>query len=314
MSICTVFLFFFNRIMHIDFKPKVGEQQMLALTLAIGSIIGFGLFLRMERIGLKVTAFFLTASFLIIAIVLMLTGNVKIQNRDLRDNSNLDRRVGFKEKTKSETVSYVKIKEKVLLDAPIIKQYPELPRGCEVTSLAMLLQYKGIQVGKMELAEKVTKDGTPFKKQNGKISWGNPNDGFIGNMYSFNQPGYGVYHKPIKELIEKYLSGRVVDLTGESFTQLQTYLSLNVPVWVITNTTFRKLPESAFETWQTPKGQVRITYKEHAVLITGYDSKNIYFNDPLSGTKNKAVSKQDFLEAWVQMGSQSITYLPDALK
>ncbi|RUQ24224.1 hypothetical protein ELQ35_21975 [Peribacillus cavernae] len=40
-------------------------------------------------------------------------------------------------------------------------QYPELPRGCEVTSLAMLLHYYDVKVSKMELADKVKKDPTP---------------------------------------------------------------------------------------------------------------------------------------------------------
>ena len=40
-------------------------------------------------------------------------------------------------------------------DVPFIKQLPELPRGCEVTSLAMLLQYKGVQVDKMQLASEI---------------------------------------------------------------------------------------------------------------------------------------------------------------
>lgn len=46
------------------------------------------------------------------------------------------------------------IKKEILLDAPIIKQFPELPRGCEVTSLAMFLQYYQVKTDKMELAKK----------------------------------------------------------------------------------------------------------------------------------------------------------------
>ncbi|MFC0477383.1 C39 family peptidase [Robertmurraya sp. GLU-23] len=206
----------------------------------------------------------------------------------------------------------VQLKENVLLDAPIVKQFPELPRGCEVTSLAMLLQYKGIDIGKMELAERVIKNTTPLKKENGTIYWGNPNDGYIGDMYSYSNPGYGVYHKPIKKLAEEFLPGQIIDLTGRNFEELKTYLSLEIPVWVIINTTYQPLSENAFETWKTPSGEVKITYKEHSVLITGYDNKYIYFNDPITGIKNLAKPKDPFIEAWKQMGSQAISLLPDA--
>lgn len=207
-------------------------------------------------------------------------------------------------------ISYVKIKEEVLIDAPIIKQFPELPRGCEVTSLAMLLQYRGIQIEKMDLAAKIKKDTTPLRRVNGTIYWGSPYNGFIGDMYSYSNPGYGVYHQPIKDLAEQFLPGQIIDLTGREFANLKIYLSLDIPIWVIINTTYKKLPETAFESWQTPDGEIKITYKEHSVLITGYDDQNIYFNDPISGLKNRAILIDDFIEAWKQMGSQAITYLP----
>ena len=71
--------------------------------------------------------------------------------------------------------------------------------------------------------------------------------------------------------------------------------------------TFKKLPDSEFRTWHTPSGTVKITYSEHSVLITGYDETYIYFNDPLTGEKNKKAPITDFEESWVQMGSQAIT-------
>lgn len=199
------------------------------------------------------------------------------------------------------------IRESVLLDAPIINQLPELPRGCEVTSLAMLLQYADVDVDKMTLAKQINKDSTPYRSANGKIYYGHPNDGFIGDMYSLSSPGLGVYHKPIAALAEKYLPDSIVDFTGSDFEEIKKHLSNNQPVWVITNSTFKKLPESQFRTWHTPSGTVKITYSEHSVLITGYDETSIYFNDPLTGEKNKKAPIKDFEESWVQMGSQAIT-------
>lgn len=69
-----------------------------------------------------------------------------------------------------------------IVDVPHIQQMPELPRGCEVTSLAMLLQYAGVSVDKMTLASEITT--IPFRDSNGLR--GNPNDGFVGDIYSFD--------------------------------------------------------------------------------------------------------------------------------
>lgn len=203
----------------------------------------------------------------------------------------------------------IKIKDQVLLDIPAVSQFPELPRGCEVSSLSMMLNYAGVKTTKLDLAEKVKKDHTPQKIANGQIFFGNPNDGFVGNMYDFKEAGFGVYHKPIAELAEAYLPGKIKDLTDSDFDELKTQLSDGRPVWVITNTSFQKLDDSLFQTWDTPSGKVKITYKEHSVLLTGYDQQYIYFNDPLTGVKNKKVPIKDFQESWVQMGSQAITYL-----
>nr|WP_152680052.1 C39 family peptidase [Niallia circulans] len=199
------------------------------------------------------------------------------------------------------------IKKEILLDAPIIKQFPELPRGCEVTSLAMFLQYYQVKTDKMELAKKIERDKTPLSTKNGKIHWGDPNDGYIGDMYSYSKPGYGVYHKPIIELAEEYLPNKIDNLTGKQFEELKLYLSKERPVWIITNTTYKKLPNSSFEEWETPNGKVKITYKEHSVLITGYDESFVYFNDPISGEKNKKEPLGPFIDAWKQMGSQALS-------
>ena len=200
------------------------------------------------------------------------------------------------------------IKDQVLLDVPIIKQLPELPRGCEVTSLAMLLQYAGMDADKMTLAKQIKKNPAKMHKINGQVHYGDPNDGFIGDMYTTHKPGLGVYHTPIKELAERYMPGKIIDFTNHDFNTIKKHLSNNRPVWVIINTAYKKLDSSYFHIWHTPNGKISITYKEHSVIVTGYDQNYMYFNDPLTGIKNKKAPIAHFEEAWVQMGRQAITY------
>jgi len=202
------------------------------------------------------------------------------------------------------------LKEESILDAPLILQNPELPRGCEVTSLAMLLQYAGVPVDKMTLAKEIKKDPASYRIKNGKIYFGNPHYGFVGNMYSLHEPGYGVYHGPVRELMEEYLPGKTIDLTGCEFEDLLYFLSEKVPVWVIINSTFSELDSKEFITWHTPTGVVRITYREHSVLLTGFDKEYVFFNDPLVNIPNQRTGRESFQAAWEQMGKQAVTYLP----
>ncbi|MDQ7233469.1 C39 family peptidase [Bacillus pacificus] len=195
--------------------------------------------------------------------------------------------------------------EKVILsNVSLIQQLPELDRGCEVTSLAMLLQYAGVSVDKMELASEIKKVNF---LDNGVR--GDPNEGFVGNIYTFSESGYGVYHGPLFQLAKKYLPNKAIDLTGKSIEEVYKSVKSGKPVVMITNATFTLLDENEFTTWETNSGDVSITYNEHCVVLIGYDKEFVYIRDPLSDSLDVKVPRESFEQAWVQMGSQAISYV-----
>lgn len=199
-------------------------------------------------------------------------------------------------------------REKFLLDVPLIAQMPELSRGCEVTSLAMLLAYAGVTVDKMTLAGEVRKSIVSYEKKNGNTYFGDPNEGFVGSMTDFRIPGLGVYHKPIAELAERYLGKRAVDLSGSDFSAVERQIERDRPVWVINNEWFKALPKRYFRTWFTENGPINITYKEHSVVVTGFDGQFVYFNDPLRPQKNRHAFKRKFVDGWRQLGNQAVSF------
>ncbi len=194
---------------------------------------------------------------------------------------------------------------------PHITQMPELPRGCEVTALAMMLNYFGVDVSKMELAQQVAKDETPYSvdPQTGRITYGNPYKGFVGDMYNMANRGYGVYHGPIFDLANQYMPDKVIDITGAEFDDVLNFVSKGYPVWVVTNGSYAQLPDNEFELWHTPTGIVKITRRMHAVVVTGYKGNNIIINDPLYPTANRYLNMEDFKKSWEQMGNQAVIIL-----
>lgn len=186
-----------------------------------------------------------------------------------------------------------------LLDVPLINQFeaPYLKKGCEVTSLAMLLQYHGIMVTKNELANKIPIVPMEYHDQ----KKGNPQIGFVGDMAE--GPGLSVYNGPIFELAKEYVSEKAVNLTNSPFEDLLRKVGRGIPVWVITTGNFA--PGAEFQKWDTPQGPLFVTFSVHSVVITGYDQNYIYVNDPF-GYKNRKVDRQSFIESWLEMGSQAI--------
>jgi uncharacterized protein YvpB len=205
------------------------------------------------------------------------------------------------EETAATPFTKVVLAEEIQLDVPLLKQMdePRLFNGCEVTSLAMLLQYWGIDITKNELAAQIPR--VPLLYDDGKS--GNPNMGFVGDMET--GPGLGVYHGPIFYLANTNVHDQLMvqDLSNYPFSAILEKINQGLPVWVITTTNFSPLAD--IQTWSTPQGSVGVTYKMHSVVITGYDQEYIYLNDPY-GTKNKKVDRENFIASWEQMGSQAI--------
>ncbi|WGU95540.1 C39 family peptidase [Paenibacillus dendritiformis] len=198
-------------------------------------------------------------------------------------------------------------KEKIRLDVPLVAQNPELKNGCEVTSLAMILKYAGIRVGKMELADEVKKDPDDIKtgKAGDITHWGDPNEGFVGDITG-KEKGYAIYAEPLEDLMKKYLPGRTVNLTGQSFEKVLRHLSTGKPVVTWTTGDY-KLPDR-WESWKHGNEQITTPMDLHAVVLTGYDPDYVYLNDPLSARKAVKVKKKQFIESWHALGSQALSY------
>lgn len=193
-----------------------------------------------------------------------------------------------------------------LLDVSPLNQYPQLPNGCEVTSLSMLLAKIGHPVNKVKLAHMEPTDPTKrtFKPNGTTTFWGNPNVGFVGSPFERDK-GYGIYHGPITKLLDEIVPGQAVDLTGKPFARILQSVASGIPVVVWDTATFK--PTNSWTGWNTPEGRIKITLQEHAVLLVGYDSTQLFVNNPLNGEKAEPVNRSNFIAAWKQLGEQAVT-------
>ncbi|WP_304228077.1 C39 family peptidase [Lactobacillus kitasatonis] len=197
-------------------------------------------------------------------------------------------------------VDWMTMKQEQKLDVPLENQMPDLPNGCEVTSLSMLMNYYGIKVNKNELAENI--QHVDFFTDGGKYR-GNPNQGFVGHM-SIANAGWCVYNGPLYNDARKYTT-HIENITGSDFLSLLKLVSNGHPVLIITTTTFNRVND--MQTWDTNTGKVNVTPSSHACVITGYSKpkKVVYVNNPY-GYKNQPVNWKNLQASYNQQGRQAL--------
>jgi len=162
---------------------------------------------------------------------------------------------------------------KRVMNVPAINQLPELPTGCEITAVAMMLQYKGVPVDKIKLAKEMPRH-----------SW-NPDLGYVGDP--FTERGWTVYPPALMNLVKKYAQS-AKNLTGAADGTVEKQLASLRPVVV------RVSPMHGFNV--------------HALVLTGYDAKYFYFNDPWTGKKNQKISKAEFYKIWKNQKRRALSY------
>lgn len=166
----------------------------------------------------------------------------------------------------------------MLADFPVENQLPELPTGCEITSLSMVLNYYGFAADKCDLADRYLAKGKTGTVDFRKAFLGNPRD---------DTDSYGCYAPVIVEAANKYLSEqrssfKAVNIIGAEPEDLFGYIDAGIPV-IVWGTRFCEEAQST-TVWNIDGETLTWIYPEHCMVLVGYDSNMIYEADPLTGT------------------------------
>ncbi len=187
-------------------------------------------------------------------------------------------------------------KQKVFHEVETILQNPELPHGCEVTGLAVLLSYYDISADKCELAERWLPKGAWGKTDFRKAFVGEPGKkiasaGCFAPVIADTANRYIKEGKPDsakggnKQASES--SGAVSKLTavakeGVNFAEL---LAMVQEAPVLAWTTMNLEAPYIAQVWEVDGEELYWQNYEHCVVLTGYDAEKgiLYGTDPLYG-------------------------------
>lgn len=196
------------------------------------------------------------------------------------------------------------------LSVPILMQNPELPHGCEITSLAAILNYYGMTSDKVELAEKYMPSGKVTKKGN-QLFGPDPNEAYAGDPSS-QTGGYYVYAPPIVEAANRVLfkhnsNYRAMDLTDAPRDEILSYVESGVPVLIWVTIDLKKPRTNGNWIINKTNENHPIFRNLHAVVLTGYKNGKVTVMNPLEG--NQSIDADLFFQRYKELGSHALVIL-----
>lgn len=174
-------------------------------------------------------------------------------------------------------------KRSVKLNVKYLSQNPELPTGCEITSLTTVLNYYCYDVSKTEMSDNY------LEKTVDKIGdfW----EVFVGDP---RKNGFGCYAKPIVTAANKYLATqsskyKAVDYSGTKFENLLSLVEGGTPV-IIWGTIYDEKENDLQKPYTTVKWtidgkELQWIAPEHCMVLIGYDADRhiAIMSDPQRG-------------------------------
>jgi uncharacterized protein YvpB len=173
------------------------------------------------------------------------------------------------------TTAYQTIK----LSVPAYRQ--QYPMSCELSSLRMLLAFRGINVSDYDILMRIGYH--PRAKDQANNSWDDPNQTYVGFVdQAVFRVGYGVHAGPVAAAGRSYGRNAISQFgVSAGFISANIHAGNPVEVW-------GHIVPAKPDSWNTSSGVVQTTTSQHARVVTGVvgsadNPVGFYVNDPYTG-------------------------------
>lgn len=175
----------------------------------------------------------------------------------------------------------------IILDAEVEYQYPELPNGCEATSLSIALAILGYPTDKLTIAYDYL-PSEPFTKENGIYYAPDPDVLYAGDPAT--NLGFYCFEYPITVAANCFFDDHAASWTAKALytvtgDQIETALYSGSPViiWSAIDYSHTALYHEDFS-WRLSNGETYVPYSNlHCTVVYGFDQENYMICDPIAG-------------------------------
>ena len=195
-----------------------------------------------------------------------------------------------------------------LTDFDIIEQYPELPTGCEITAMTMVLNYYGYQVNKVTMAlDYMPKVQAEFyRSEDGRLMGPDLENFFVGDPTE--ETGYICGTGAIVTAANRYLADVGSDLTAAAMKNVQPeklYDLIDQGTPVVIWCTINMEDRAETDGWYREDGTyMEWSTNDHGAVLIGYDEDTVTVADPIYS--RITVSRDQFEKVFAERGGQCV--------
>lgn len=193
-----------------------------------------------------------------------------------------------------------------------VKKYAQThPASCESASAHAVMDYFGSDFAEDSIIEEIGADlSRRHFDSDGNLHWGNPQKTFVGDIDGKNVyvDGYGVYNEPVAKVLKAHGFSASISRTGWKIEELLQHVRRGYPavVWISSNYQASEVgimigTDGVENPW---------IWGEHAVVLRGVDSDEIYIMDVGNGSYY-TVSYREFETGFNNLDNMAIVVIPD---